>query len=162
MSRNRNNEDIYTWFSKQLDKKDSGCWEWTHYKTQKGYGQFHRDGKTQFTHRFVLETKLGRPIQKSFMACHSCHNRACCNPEHLREDTAKGNTKDMLSANRQATGDSVACPGEKHGMSKLTNEQVLEIRALQNTISVHQLAKRFNVSPSAISNIHLRRTWKHI
>jgi len=155
-------ENIHEWFSQQLDKKESGCWEWTRCKTQKGYGQFHYNGKTVFTHRFVLETKLERPIRNGYMVCHECNNRICCNPVHLREGTAKENTKDMINANRQATGDKVSQPGEKHGMSKLTNNEVIEIRSLRNIESVHQIAKLFNVSPSCISGFHLRKTWKHI
>jgi hypothetical protein len=155
-------ENIHEWFSQQLDKKESGCWEWKRYKTQKGYGQFHYNGKTTFTHRFVLETKLGRPIFEGFMACHSCHNRACCNPDHIREGTARENTRDMMDANRQATGEQTVQRGEKHGMSKLTTDEVIEIRNLYGLESVHQIARLFGVSASAISNIHLRKTWVHV
>jgi hypothetical protein len=158
----RNKINIDEWFEQQLDKKESGCWEWTRYKSQKGYGQFHYNGKTTFTHRYVLEKKIGRPIFKGYMACHSCHNRACCNPEHIREGTAKENTKDMLDAGRQATREKTAQYGEKHGLSKLTNKDVLEIRNLKDSLSVRQIAKKFDISPSVISNIHLRKTWKHI
>lgn len=150
------------WFEQQLDKKDSGCWEWLRCKSQKGYGQFRYNGKTTFTHRYVLEKKIGRPIQKGYMACHSCHNRACCNPDHIREGTAKENTKDMLDAKRQAPKEVTARHGENHGMSKLSNADVFEIRSLKGIISVHQIAKKFNISASAISNIHLRKTWTHI
>lgn len=160
--RRTQSQTIHEWFSQQLNKKESGCWEWTRCVTQKGYGQFHYNGKTTFTHRFVLETKLGRAIQPGHMACHSCHNRICCNPDHIREGTAKDNTHDMLNANRQARGEQIANRGEKHGLSKLTPAEVIEIRTLHNIESVHQLAKRFGVSPSAISNIHLRKTWTHI
>jgi hypothetical protein len=96
------------------------------------------------------------------MACHSCHNRACCNPEHIREGTAKENTKDMLDANRQAPKELTIRRGENHGMSKLTNAQVTEIRRLQGSESVHHIARQFKVSPSVVSNIHLRKTWIHI
>lgn len=154
--------DVDEWFSQQLDRKESGCWDWIRCKSQKGYGQFRYNGKTTFTHRYVLEKKLGRPIHPGFMACHSCHNRACCNPEHIREGTAKENTKDMIDANRQAPKEITACYGEKHGMSKLTEADVVEIRTLRDTDSVHQVAKKFGVSPSTISNIQLRKTWSHV
>lgn len=160
--RREKNGDIHEWFSTQLDKEESGCWEWARCKTQKGYGQFHHNGKTIFTHRFVLETKLGRPILNGMMACHSCHNRACCNPDHIREGTAKENTRDMLDANRQATGEQTTHRGEDHGMSKLTADQVIEIRKLRNTASGRQVAKQFGVSPSVVSSIQLGKTWNHI
>ena len=153
---------IDDWFEQQLNKKESGCWDWSRCKSRKGYGQFRYNGKTTFTHRYVLEKKIGRPIQKGFMACHSCHNRACCNPEHIREGTAKENTQDMLVANRQATKEKTAHYGEAHGMCKLKTTDVIEIRNLRNIESVHQTAKRFGVSASCISSIQLRKTWKHI
>lgn len=53
--------------------------------------------------------------------------------------------------------------GERGPNSKLTNEQVIQIR-LQASLGIKQktLALQFNVSEKLISNIILRRTWKHI
>lgn len=150
------------WFSQQLDKNLSGCWEWKRCLSRKGYGQFRHDGKTYYTHRYVLEKKLGRSIRSKHMACHSCNNRRCCNPDHIREGTAKENTQDMLDAGRQAVGDTVAHRGEKHAMVKLTEEHVHTIRELRGVLSTRQIAKQYDVSPSAISNIHLRKTWRHL
>lgn len=54
--------------------------------------------------------------------------------------------------------------GESHACSKLTAKQVKEIRRLcaQGKNSQKSLAHRFGVTPSAISQIFTRRTWKHI
>lgn len=158
----RRTGELEDWFSQQLDTKESGCWEWTRCLSRKGYGQFRYNGRTTYTHRYVLEQKLGRPIRAGYMACHSCNNRRCCNPDHIREGSAKENTQDMIDAGRQATGDAVAQRGEKHGMSKLTEDQVHAIRELQPTMSVRQIAKRYGVSPSTVSSIHLRKSWRHL
>jgi hypothetical protein len=157
-----NETELKEWFFQQLIKREDGCWEWPHCKTQKGYGQFRHNNKITFSHRYVLEKKLGRPIANKMMACHSCHNRACCNPEHIREGTAKENTQDMLSAGREARPELTVCLGEKHGLSKLTNEDVIEIRRLRGSVSVRQLARDYGVAPSQISSIQLRKTWKHV
>jgi len=50
--------------------------------------------------------------------------------------------------------------GEKHGGSKLTNNDIYEIRASNETPT--KLAPIYNVSPSLISQIHKRKVWKHI
>lgn len=54
--------------------------------------------------------------------------------------------------------------GEKHGCSKLTNEQVLEIRELYSTknYSQRQLGKKFGVALGLINNIINRKNWKHL
>jgi len=50
--------------------------------------------------------------------------------------------------------------GEKHNQVKLTEHQVLEIRA--STESCRVLAKRFGVTSTSISNIKNRKVWKHV
>jgi IS30 family transposase len=68
----------------------------------------------------------------------------------------------MIDAGRQATGDAVAQRGEKHGMSKLTEDQVRAIRDLVPTLSVREIARQYGVSPSTVSSIHLRKSWSHL
>ncbi len=54
--------------------------------------------------------------------------------------------------------------GEKAGLAKLTEIQVLEIRSLyaSRKFSQSKLARMYNVVQSVISAITLRKTWKHI
>jgi group I intron endonuclease len=53
--------------------------------------------------------------------------------------------------------------GEKHSRAKLTEKDVLEIRAaVQRGISRSALAKQYNVGVTAIDKIVRKQTWKHI
>ena len=53
--------------------------------------------------------------------------------------------------------------GSKNGYSKLTEEQVLEIRRLRNEgIMVRELSEMFNISKTNIRDIISRKLWKHI
>jgi hypothetical protein len=58
--------------------------------------------------------------------------------------------------------------GSKHGMSKLTEKQVKEIRKLYRKrksyhgLGGYTLAKLFNVRPGTIYNILEQRTWLHV
>ena len=54
--------------------------------------------------------------------------------------------------------------GEKHGQSKLSENQVLEIRRLHETGEYSQrgLAKMFGVSFQHVSDIVNRKKWQHI
>lgn len=54
--------------------------------------------------------------------------------------------------------------GERQGQSKLTEKEVLEIRAnhAEGLMKINQQAKKYKVSSATISNVIGRVTWKHI
>lgn len=54
--------------------------------------------------------------------------------------------------------------GERSGQSKLTSEQVIEIRRLytQGSMNQHELAGKFNVTQANICSIVAGRTWRHL
>lgn len=53
--------------------------------------------------------------------------------------------------------------GEINGQCKLREEQVIEIiDKTKNNYSTGWLAKKYNVSPSTISDIKAKRSWKHL
>lgn len=53
--------------------------------------------------------------------------------------------------------------GEKSGMAKLTNDDVMEIRELRSTgILLQDLSNLFGVTKSVISNVANHKSWKHL
>lgn len=60
----------------------NGCWEYQGVRNR-GYGQANRGGKVKRAHRHVWE-KANGPIPEGHQIHHRCHNRACCNPRHLK------------------------------------------------------------------------------
>jgi hypothetical protein len=77
------------------------------------------------------------------------------------------NTKNKLSKIRYEQikkGKIHPMPGELNGRSKLTNDQVIEIRKLRNEkkYSYRKLSLKFNVSKTTIIDIIKRKKWKHI
>lgn len=81
-------------FWAKVDKTES-CWNWTAGKHEAGYGVFatnRGEGKwrTVRAHRMSWELLRG-PITAGAFLDHICHNRACVNPDHLREVTNKQN-----------------------------------------------------------------------
>lgn len=86
---------------------------------------------------------------------HTCDNPKCCNPKHLVDGTHAEN-----AADRERKGRSYRCPGERNPNAKLTDDDVLIIRQLNDT--QENIALRFNVSACLISRIKSRKCWKHI
>ena len=133
--------------------KGEECWYWFGVTTQ-GYGEIKIDGTKQLVHRLSLERKLGREIASDLMALHSCYQtRNCVNPDHLREGTSKENAADRAK-------DGTDRLGEYNGSSKLTEAQVIAIRADVRIQS--KIAKDYEVSQVLISKIKSRKAWSHI
>lgn len=94
---------------------------------------------------------------KNMQSNHTCDNPKCINMFHIYSGTQKNNMQDMINRNR-------GLQGEKCVWSKLTNDNVIQIRQLWNTgeYDYHDLAKMFNIAAGTIKQIVTRRTWKHI
>lgn len=78
----------------------SGCWEWQGHKNAVGYGEATLGGKRYMVHRFVYQALVNEPIAAGFEICHSCHNKACLNPYHIRKDTHQANLMDSSRARK--------------------------------------------------------------
>jgi hypothetical protein len=86
---------------------------------------------------------------------HKCDNPICVRPDHLETGTYQDNSDDMVVRGRSARG-------EKAGRVKLTDTQVLEIRAKRPTTTLMSLAKEYGVARSTINNVVQGRIWKHL
>lgn len=62
---------------------------WTGGYTSFYSGLLYSDGRKKYVpgHVFSLSVKLGRDITPGLLAAHSCHNKPCVRPCHLREGT---------------------------------------------------------------------------
>ena len=82
-----------------------GCWEWTGPKNEHGYGRFYFEGRNQKAHRVAYQLLIG-PIptyeggKDGVMILHSCDNRLCVNPLHLRLGNAADNINDAKARGR--------------------------------------------------------------
>jgi hypothetical protein len=61
-----------------------------------------------------------------------------------------------------ANGLKIPQKGSEHGMSKLTEKEVLEIRKIGRTKTLKEVAKIYNVDASLISLVLLNKIWKHV
>lgn len=111
-------------------------------------------------HRVIYEFIYGR-VPKGLCVCHTCDNRQCVNIDHLWLGTIADNMKDMISKGRGKQPDN---KGSKHGMSKLTEKEVKQIKKLLQSKSLTQIeiAEKYNVSRTTIYEIKVKRTWRHL
>lgn len=84
-------------FWMKVDQRGTAeCWEWTASRNPKGYGMFRwRQGESMWlAHRaaYVLATGVD-PRDDGLEVDHTCRNRGCVNPAHLRPVTHKQNSE---------------------------------------------------------------------
>jgi hypothetical protein len=131
------------------------CWIWNGAKNKK-YGILNfRNRNSMPAHRMSYILFRGE-IPDGILACHTCDNPPCVNPQHIFLGTTQHNTEDMMRKGR-------SMKGEKHPLAKLTEDDILKIRNLHKQgMKQTKIAEMFNVLASYINCIIKRRTWKHI
>lgn len=147
---------IRFWGKVSIRSKDE-CWPWLARKIRNGYGQFAIGKLRLSSHRMAYELFYGKSPD-DLCVLHTCDNRECNNPHHLFLGTILDNIRD-----REKKGRTVTVKGGLHGRAKLSDDDVLIVKALlREGIHHKEIAKRFNVSKSAIHHISAGNRWKHI
>ncbi|WP_165608906.1 HNH endonuclease signature motif containing protein [Mycolicibacterium fortuitum] len=141
---------------------DGECWLWTG-NTVREYGTIHagytadRKKVVVKAHRLGWELANGRSPGE-FVVRHRCDTPRCQNPVHLEIGTQLDNMRDQ-----QERGRHVTLYGSQHGMAKLTEDDVREIRTLRKSgLLLRVIAEQFDIDLCSVSDIARRRTWKHV
>ena len=91
------------------ENPETGCWNWSRYTGEAGYGVMSFLGRKAYVHRVAysllkdhsLNVFLeGRNTETTTHVCHSCDNPSCINPEHLWLGTMEENMNDRDSKQR--------------------------------------------------------------
>jgi Helix-turn-helix len=117
------------------------CQEWGGAKNSDGYGYFKADGKDWRATRWIFWYDHGYlpPV-----VMHACDNPGCVNLRHLIPGTQADNMADKMAKGRHKW---------HNPPRKLSAGQVREIRELAKNVKQVDLARRYGVSSSHISNI---------
>ena len=134
-------------------RREGECVVWTGKIDKDGYGQIKIAGHYRPAHRVSLYIKNG--VFPKEMVLHSCDNRACVLPAHLREGTHEDNMQDMTERSRQNRG-------SKRPLAKLSELYIRDIRLRYENETAAEIAKDFGVRPEQVHAVAHGRTWKHI
>lgn len=130
---------------------------WHGWHNQAGYGMIRiggRSGYNDSAHRVAWELVNG-PIPEGLHCLHHCDIPACIEVTHLHIGTDADNAED-----RMAHG--IVLRGAANPQAKLTDAEVIAIRAPHATVSNTDLGLRFGVSSKAIRLIMNGTNWKHL
>lgn len=131
------------------------CWPWGGSVTRSGYPQMGRGGRgggMAYAHRYSYELVHGS-ITAGLNVCHRCDNKRCVNPGHLFAGTQAENMADMVQKGR-------SCRGPKNGQTKLTADQVSEIKASGGLLA--DVAAQYGISFQHVSDIRRGRRRSHV
>lgn len=142
------------WLYDLADHKGSACVIWPFRKRWNGYGEVSFRGKRTAASRVMCIIAHGDPESEDMHAAHSCGNGfgGCVNPKHVSWKTKSENETDKVdhgTSNR----------GERHGMSKLTSDDILNIRSLASHMTHKEIAKAHGVTRSTVGAIITRKRW---
>ena len=155
-------------FWEKVIKQPSGCWEWQAGISDTGYGIFNKGNNVLVSaHRWSFERANGY-MPADGVVMHTCDNRKCVNPEHLRHGSYADNNEDMTQKGRARR---LGCGSkEKHPRAKLTMANVLEARGLWTNRgkpgrsakgwTLARLALRYGVSTATLFSAIKKETWK--
>lgn len=151
-------------FMKWLAPQSNGCWDWQgatikHKDTrQYSWHGFWRNssGNIELSHRAAWRMFKGE-IPDGLHVLHKCDNPKCVNVEHLYLGTHQDNMRDVKERGRGNPGH---LQGSKHGMAKLTEEKVREIR--ESSESAKEIAQRMGVARTTIYDVRNGKIWNHV
>lgn len=66
------------------------CWQWWGAVGASGYGKVTVEYRSHSSHKYVYEQLVGK-VPDGLQLDHLCHNKLCCNPDHLEPVTCKVN-----------------------------------------------------------------------
>lgn len=147
-------QEVFSWFLPGSPPEE-GCWFWKEDSVNNWYGTVWFAGRYRPTHQFSYIVHHG-PIPRGMFVIHTCDNKGCVHPNHLKLGTRRQNTDEAMERDRYRKGEGVPT-------SKLTEKQVLEIRAgYASGSSIRDLMNQFGIADSTVYGVVTHRSWKHI
>lgn len=155
LKKNAKAGEAYLYLVKHMN--DGCCYPWPFAK-HRGYCSVWDYGEhIGFAHRIVCQMVKGPPPFHRAHARHLCGkgHLGCFNAKCMAWGTAKDNHNDAVRHGTFTRGEAV-------GTSKLTEDQVREIRQMLGNARQVDIAAKYGVSQALISAINTGLWWKHV
>ena len=137
------------------------CWIWTGGQTTHGYGSMRVGGQGEGMMGAHIASIIIRDgsIPAGMHVLHHCDNPPCVRPDHLFLGTNDDNIRDKIEKGR--SGKNGGLRGEQIGNSKLTRDQVDDIRACyaRGGVTLAHLGRTYGVSSTQILRIVRGKVW---
>ena len=133
------------------------CLSWPFCRSNTGYAKI-TINKTSYTvHRLICERVHGSAPGPLYEAAHTCGRGAdgCINPHHLAWKTRQENEDDKIVHGTRLRGEQIP-------WSKLTDTDVVKLRALWPSLTYEELGLLFGVSFGTVGRIVRREIWTHV
>lgn len=146
---------VPAWIKAHVNYTGDDCLKWPFESWSQGRGVIRLPGgQNMIASRYMCILAHGEPPTPEHEAAHNCGkgHEGCMNPRHLRWATRLENVADM-----EIHG--TVMRGPKNRMSKLTIEQVREIRATPKSVTNRELAERFGMNHNHIRLVRAGIHW---
>jgi len=145
--------DKIKWLEDHVAHTSQECLIWPFALNGDGYGTLNVGRQRQKAHRLMCEFAHGPTPDASLDCAHSCGNRPCVNPKHLRWATRLENVAD-------AKEHGTLCKGSKNHMTPLSETDVLEICRLKDSgVKNMHIAEQFCIRRSTVTQILNGSNW---
>ena len=136
--------------AKAFPEPNSGCWLFTCYLNENGYGEISiSTSKSRLAHRVSYELHKG-PIDVGGYVMHKCNNPCCINPDHLEVGTQADNMAHCVRTGRIARA-------ERMPQTKINQDIADAICASHKSNT--DLAQQYSISQALVHGIRRNKLW---
>lgn len=145
------NGAVLKWMAENKEHRGDDCLIWPFALGRGGYGNVWDGARYTNAHRLMCVMVHGEP-DREMQAAHSCGNRACVNPEHLRWASPAENNGDKVAHGTTRRG-------MRSNLARLSPVDVIGLRLFAQAHGAKQAAREFRVSNAHAYELVAGRNW---
>ena len=137
--------------------EEGECWIWQGCCSSHERPQMRHNGKTEYVRHLAYEEHRGAKAQKGRRVTTTCETPRCVCPEHMTAMKVSDHNRRVSANSPNRAARVLKMTAAKRSASKLTMEQVKEIRESAGTLV--EIAAKYGLHYSSVGNIRNGRRW---